>query len=331
MEFLFMLIAALGGGFFGAAIGANFAFVMVGFSLLAAVGSAIAGAPEMSNLMFSYVAFGPFMGPHVAFAGGVAAAAYAAKRGYQDSGKDIVLPLARLGKPDVLLVGALFGGIGYLLQQAVGMIPWFGTHTDTVAVSIIVSAFAVRLLFGDGKLLNAEKFNKGPGGRFAPHQDSSWLRYQEKPGQMLTIGAFAGILAAGVSVILSVNYPAIGAFGNANTLPFAISAITICLLNMGYNVPVTHHMTNIGGMAAIVFYPFLAGAPSIAAAGWVPSAAIAALLVGALFGVLAAFVCEWMARLFLARGTTHIDPPAFAIFPMNTLIMLIAALLPAVS
>jgi len=330
MEFLFMLIAALGGGFFGAAIGANFAFVMVGFSLLAAVGSAVAGAPEMSDMMFNYVSFGPFMGPHVAFAGGVAAAAYAARRGYSDSGKDIVLPLARLGKPDVLLVGALFGGIGYALQQAIHLIPWFGNHTDSVALSIIISAFAVRLIFGDGSLLNLDKCNPS-GPRFAPHGDSSWLRYQEKPGQMLTIGAFAGILAAGVSVVLSTSFPAVAAFGNANTLPFAISAITICLLNMGYNVPVTHHMTNIGGLAAIVFYPYLAGAASISEAGWVPEAAVGALIVGAVFGVLAAFLGEWMARFFLARGTTHVDPPAFAIWPMNTVIMLIAALLPAVS
>ena len=49
MEFLFMLIASLGGGLIGAVLGANFAFAMVGFVLLAGVGAAVAGDPNMSS------------------------------------------------------------------------------------------------------------------------------------------------------------------------------------------------------------------------------------------------------------------------------------------
>lgn len=326
MEFLFLLIASLGGGFFGAAIGANFAFVMVGFSLLAGIGAAAAGAPDISSMMFDYVAFGPFMGPHIAFAGGVAAAAYAARKGYTDSGKDIVLPLARLGKMDVLLVGALFGGLGYVIQQGVLLIPWFGTHTDAVAFTIIISAIITRVAFGDRSLLNPEKFSV-TGGKFDPTDDYNWLRYQEKPSQAATIGIFGGILAAGSAIVLATNFPAIGALGNGNLMAFAISAITICLLNMGYNVPVTHHITNIGGLAAIVFYPALAGATSMADAGWVPGAAVLALIVGAIFGMIAAFLGEGLARLFQARGVTHFDPPAFAIFIGNTLVWVVAAIL----
>lgn len=330
MEFWFLLLASLGGGFFGAAIGANFAFVMVGFTLLAALGAAAAGSPELSTALFDYVAFGPFTGPHIAFAGGVGAAAYAARRGYLESGRDIVSPLAQLGKPDVLVVGGLFGALGFTVQQGVLQLPWFGTHTDAVAFTVIVSAFVARFAFGDRSLFNPEKFATA-GGRFSPHEQSNWIRYQETPGQITSIGAFSGILAAGVSLVLATSFPLIGTLGNANTLPFAISAITICLLNMGYQVPVTHHITNIAGMAALIFYPSLAGASTIAAAGWNPGAATAAVGIGAVFGVIAGFLGELFARLFQGRGSTHIDPPAFAIWTGNTLIWVVAGAVGALS
>lgn len=315
-----MLIASLGGGFIGAALGANFAFALVGFVLLAAVGAGAAGAPEMSSMLFGYVAFGPFVGPHVAFAGGVAAAGYAAKKGYLETGRDVGTPLAKLGKVDVLVVGALFGGLGYLVQQGITHIPWFGTHTDSVALTVVVSAVVARYLFGNRSLLNPERY-AATGGKLSPNDENCWVRYQEKPTQLLALGGLAGLLAAGVSVMLATHLPSIA--GSANTLAFGVSAITIAFLNMGWGTPVTHHMTNIAGLAAVSFYPVLAGASTITAAGWNPVAAVAALLVGAGFGIVAALLGELFARLFLARGNTHIDPPAFAIWVCNTLVAVV--------
>ena len=104
--FLFGLIAAAGGGALGAAIVGNYAFGFTGLMILAAFG---VKAATGSSVWFDYVAFGPFFGPHVAFAGGAAAAAYAAnKRHYMvpnahlsnsdvaQTGKDVSEPLARL-------------------------------------------------------------------------------------------------------------------------------------------------------------------------------------------------------------------------------------------
>ena len=66
----------------------------------------------------------------------VAGSAYAAMKGYTDNGKDIAQPLARLGKPDVLLVGAATGVVGWLLVSYVfGKIPWLGGHTDAIALA----------------------------------------------------------------------------------------------------------------------------------------------------------------------------------------------------
>jgi hypothetical protein len=70
------------------------------------------------------VAFGPVFGPHIAFAGGVAAAAYAARRGELDDGADIITPLAGLATLDVLLVGGVFGAAGAIaIRSMFGLIP----------------------------------------------------------------------------------------------------------------------------------------------------------------------------------------------------------------
>ena len=92
------LIAAFGGGVFAAAIGGVPAFIMTGvFSIVGAV-AGMCGAADASNILINYFAFGSFFGPHVAFAGGVAAAAYAKKKGVSENGADIVSALAGLAK-----------------------------------------------------------------------------------------------------------------------------------------------------------------------------------------------------------------------------------------
>ena len=69
---IFGAIAAIAGGFFGAAIGGNNAFGFTGVLIFFAFPIALATG---SAIGFEYMAFGPLFGPHVAFAGGVAASA----------------------------------------------------------------------------------------------------------------------------------------------------------------------------------------------------------------------------------------------------------------
>ena len=108
--FLLGLLAAAAGGFFGAAIGGNFAFALTGFCVLFAWGIAVTPVGSTlgidPSIAFNYIAFGPFVGPHITFAAGAAAAAYAAHKGYIPSGKDATSPLAGLGRPSVLMVGS---------------------------------------------------------------------------------------------------------------------------------------------------------------------------------------------------------------------------------
>ena len=71
-SYLLGLVVAVAGGFFGAAIGGNFAFAITGITVLTSFGIYLG---TDSTAGFTYLAFGPFVGPHVAFAGGVGAAA----------------------------------------------------------------------------------------------------------------------------------------------------------------------------------------------------------------------------------------------------------------
>ncbi len=304
---LYWLLLAAAGGVFGTMIGANYAFSFTGVTILLGFGVAAATG---NTMVLDYVAFGPAFGPHIAFAGGVAAAAYAARKGYLASGgKDVNSPLAGLGKPDVLLVGAAFGMGGYIFQRIVTHIPWFGTHTDTVAFTVITSGVLVRIMFGRTGVFHAIT---------KPEGATRWLDWQETPGQLLTVSAFAGLFASGIATMLVGYIAPLSKNGNvivanAQTIPFAISALCIFFVAGGLRFPVTHHMTISAGLAAVITFNNT-------------GSGLAAILVGTIFGVIAGFAGEYAARWTYAHGDTHIDPPAAVIWLMNTLAVTTLAL-----
>lgn len=347
---LFWLIAAAAGGFFGAAIGALQSFIFCGLTVLLGVLGVFGNSAAATFI--SYVPFGPVFGPHIAFAGGVAAVAYASRRGYAN-GKDIVTPLITLGRVDVLLVGAGFGVLGYLLHAGITAIPWFGGHTDGVAVTVIVSALIARFAFGTSgltgvlagpvrsargaraELVASPRLSGQPRhapsetpdapletrelpavtgwARFAPTETASWIRYQEKFAQVTVLGVFAGGLSAGIAVMIAENVPS--AAGVAPTVGFGISAFSLLFLSLGMSVPVTHHMTLIGGLAGVAFLPVVGGS------------LVAALLIGAVCGMVAGWLGEFFSRFWHIHGDTHIDPPASAIWLMTTVVLALTAAL----
>jgi len=330
----FWLIAAAAGGFFGAAIGALQAFIFCGLTVLLGVVGIFGNA---SAAFISYVPFGPVFGPHIAFAGGVAAVAYARKRGLAE-GKDIVTPLITLRQPTVLLVGAVFGMLGYVIHAAIAAIPWFGGHTDSVALTVVVSALIVRFAFGSSGLVTVMSRRKSRSGlvgalsaggdsahstpdaevpeptgwaRFAPTETNNWVRYQEGfyPNSML--GLFAGGMAAGIAMMIVHSIPA--AAGVAAIVGFGLSAFSLVFLVLGMSTPVTHHMTLIGGVAAVAFLPIVGGNM------------VAALIIGAVFGMISAWAAEFFARFWHIHGDSHIDPPASAIWLMTLLVLGLSA------
>ncbi len=289
MDFsIISFIAAFGAGIFGAAIGALPAFIIFGVLVLAGVATALGGGPDF----LGPVAFGLF-GPHIAgFASGVAAAAYAANKGKLANGRDIATPLMGLADPATLAIGAIFGGLGYVINWLFNLVgfPW----TDTIALTVVVSAIIARIAFSKTGV-----FGKPPQGtsRMAmPAEANKWLPWQSSTGQIALIGLGGGLMAA----FFATNVPNVG-----HVIGFAISAVSLIILQFGGKVPVTHHITLTAGVAAM---------------------ASGSLIWGALFGLVAAFIAEYVSRLFLVYGDTHIDPPAVTIALLTSLSLLLAAL-----
>ncbi len=301
------LLGALAGGFLGATIGAVGGFVFAGFAVLAGIAALIgSGEPVLLNEF----ALGPFFGPHICFAGGVAAAAYAGRRGWIDSGRDILTPLVSLGKPSVLLIGAAFGAFGWIVQKLVALIPWFGTHVDSIAFTVVLSAVVARLVFGRTGLIGRHADGLKGMRRFSPTATHVWLAYQQRPGMALALGLFLGALSAWSAITLLAAYPdAPGVI----LLGFGVSAASLVFLAMGLSVPVTQHITLISAAAVGIFGDALADLP------------VVLVLVGALAGAAAALLGEVFSRFWLIRGDTHIDPPASAIWPLTLLMWGIAA------
>ncbi len=283
------ILVAFGAGIFGAAIGALPAFIFVGFLIL--VGIAIQAAGGGTD--FLNIPLGPAWGPHVAgWASGVAAAAYAAKKGKLETGRDIATAIMGLNMPDALLIGGLFGIVGYVLNWAFGLVGF--AWTDTIAFTVTISAIIVRVIWGNGVF---GKISAGQS-RFAPDDGSKWLIWQSDLKQRVVIGLGGGLMSAYFALVL-------GPENGGVLLGFAISAASLVFLQVGVKIPVTHHITLVSAVAA---------------------AASGSLIWGAAFGVGAALLGEYIACTFLIYGDTHIDPPAATIAAMTSLSLLFAAL-----
>lgn len=282
------LFAAFGGGLLGAAIGAVPAFIFTGLLAIAGVAAAASGGTELIG-----VAFGPVIGPHISFGGGVAAAAYAGSRGFIKTGRDVGSPLMGVGRPDVLIVGGVFGCIGWLLNEGltvVGAKSW----TDTIALTVVCTGIGARLSFGKTSLFGTVGTPKGR--RFRPDDSATWLPWQQDFAHVVPISIGVGL----VSAYLAGNS---GLRAGGNVLGFGISTTILTFLIMGQKVPVTHHMA-------------LPAALAIAHGG--------GLFLGAACGLAGGLLGEIASRLFLIHGDTHIDPPAVGIAAMATILQLAA-------
>ncbi len=314
-----MFIAAFGGGLFGAAIGALPAFIFTGIMVIAGEMLFVAGdlasqipglsgaAQEAiqtgSGAVTGLIAFGPFFGPHIAFGGGVAAAAFAAKKGMIDAGKDILTAPTKAGARadfwQVLVVGGVFGVIGHLIHASLAEI---GTPTDTIAVGVWVSALIVRVVLSPGKTGLMGKHDPSvASSRLGLPADRSiaWLPFFSRVESLVLVGASVGVLS-GFAAYLT---------GSA-VIGFGIAASSLIFLETKGPMPVTHHIALPGALATLAM---LDGGMAL----------FGAIIVGGIFGVLGALVGELHARLFHNWGDTHIDSPAFAIFILTTVVILV--------
>lgn len=309
MDFsLVFLLAAFGGGAFGSAIGGQPAFIFTGLMVFIGIGVSLSGSDYD---FLGNVAFGPVFGPHISFGGAVAAAAYAGRRGEIDSGRDIASPIAQF--PTAILIGGVFGMGAYLVQTVLAallVVPGDSGlfYTDTVAITVAISAIVVRLMFGRTGLFGSMTEEANARGRFVADGNQVWVVHQQGLLQSSVLGIGGGLLAGFIVITFAQASPDNLAF--VANLGFGISAVSLVMLQFGFNGPVTHHMTLPAGLAAVAILS--GGGPETLA---IIAAAVAGI-VGALFG-------ELYSRLFLIHGDTHVDPPAFAIFTMTTIIVLL--------
>ncbi|HEU0119313.1 MAG TPA: hypothetical protein VFQ91_02230 [Bryobacteraceae bacterium] len=214
-----LLPVAIAGGAMGAALGAGPAFIFTGVFVLIGVAIAAAGGGKE---FIGNVAFGPLLGPHVSFAGGVAAAAFAAKRGYHPTGRDIGRGLMGLNRLDVLAVGGLFGGLGLVVQSAIAA-TGAGPMTDSIALTVFLLAILTRLAFGKTGLWGDRS------------QPGEWLPFQRDWTQVAGIGAVLGFTSAYLT-------QTIGVAKGGDVTGFGFAAVTLLFLHTGTTVPVWHHI-----------------------------------------------------------------------------------------
>jgi hypothetical protein len=346
---LVLVVVAFAGGAFGAAVGGLEAFSVAG--LLVVVGEAVNLASESvpdpsgvtaalgSSGLTATLGLGPLFGPHVAFAGGAAAAAFAARQGYLDTdfryheAKNVTYALGP--RADVMAVGGAFGvvGVGLAYGSAGLGLPW-----DPIAFSIVVSGVLHRVALGypligtvrgDG-VLDMTPFERRI--RRSPRADGGvvdrsgvdsegttggerrfavepWLPHQYEWGQVAVLGAVVGVLGA------FVTYRTASPF-----LAFGVAATTLLFLCVGVErFPVTHHVALVSSLAVVG----LAGGATTSAGLSADVNLLVALLVGAVFGVVTALVGELAQRLLYAHADTHLDPPAVAIVVGTALIALL--------
>jgi predicted outer membrane lipoprotein len=106
-------------------------------------------------------------------------------------------------------------------------------------------------------------------------------------------------------------------------LAFGIAAATLLFLCVGVErFPVTHHVALVSSLSVVG----LAGGAATPAAVAGEVGLLAALLVGAAFGVVTALAGELAQRVLYAHADTHVDPPAAAIVVGSFLVALLDVL-----
>lgn len=220
-----MLLAAFGAGVFAAMVGALPVFIMTGFIVIAGLtGGNLAGAENWG--LIGTVGFGIFLGPHTTFAAGVGAAAFAKKKGLMETG-DITVPLIKFNNVSVLIMGGIFGVVGYLINYLLMEI--IGVPTDTIALTVVISAMIARLAFSDKGLI--------------PSLKTGNKQYFPK-GENLKISVLLGAAIGTVSAYYAI------ATGDT-VLAWSLSAIGLIFVQMGSGGYAFHHIGIVSAIASV--------------------------------------------------------------------------------
>lgn len=272
------LVASFGGGLLGACMGALPAFILTGIVAIAGGVASLAGA---ADLAIGNIAFGSLLGPHVAFAGGVAAAAYAGKKGKIESGTDILSPLNGTADYMVLIVGGIFGVLGFVIHYFYSAV--LNLQTDLPGVTVFTLAVITRLVFGKTGLL----------GKFEGEGKRTYFTLGQGLIYNIILGGGIGVAVGYVAASLIASGTDTELLGAYPIICFGISAASLIFTQIGFAMPSTHHITLPAASAAV-----MSGNP----------------IMGLVFGVVGSLLGDFVGNTFNSHCDTHIDPPATAIF-----------------
>ena len=289
---LFNILAAFGAGALAASIGAVNAFIMTGIlAIVAGVGTCLG----VDTGFTAAVAFGTVLGPHMSFAAGAAATAFAKKKGYIDNGCALGQGLAFLGKADVLVVGGVFGIIAYLIADFVvakifgGLIP-FGT--DNPGMTVVISGIIARLCFTDNGIKS-----KNP----------TLLAKGDALVALLVRAIALSLMAGGTGVALDAAGYSLAGW---NLILFGLAAVSLLFPGMAS----WHHIGIISGYATMIGV----GA-GLGGFGVVVLAVVA--------GILVALLCNMENCLINTEVDSHIDGEGFSICLMTIVLNVVASIL----
>lgn len=294
MELLLAILASFGAGTLAAAMGAVNAFIMTGvIAIVGGIGQCL-GLANAAGL-YSTIAFNTVFGPHISFAAGVAAAAYAKKIGKLENGCNLGLGLASLGEPSVLLVGGIFGVIGlfignYLVPFVFGQLIPIGT--DNPGMTVMISGIIARLVFGQRGLFSA---------------DRKFISSGKDLGMVVLRGISYSLMVAGTGVALNAAGIDISGY---NIIIFGCAAVSLIFAgNASW-----HHIGIISAYATMVAIG--AGLGSIVT-----------VLLAVVCGLAVALICNIENCLINTDVDSHIDGEGTSICLMTIVVNIIAAVL----
>lgn len=293
------LIGAFGGGVLAAAIGGVPAFIFTGLTVIAAVMGGAAGAPAIGAL-----SFGSVFGPHVAFGGAVAGAAYAKSKNLLEAGADVVTPLFKTGDASVLCVGGVFGIIGFLIQHLLGPLlggSVFGNAgwTDTVGMTVVVSGILSRLIFT----------KSGITGKYEGSEPRKYFPEGKRLSFLIVFGIGVGVCFGGLAAVfgnagLAGDAFAAYLFANTASIAFGIAAAMLMFACAGLPFEGYHHVAITSAATAIAVFSST-------------MSPIGAIVGAAVMGAIAAVWGEVAGLIFNSYADSHIDPPAVTIFTLQ--------------
>ena len=289
---LFNILAAFGAGALAASIGAVNAFILTGIlAIVAGVGTCLG----VDTGFTAAIAFGTVLGPHMSFAAGAAATAYAKKKGYIDNGCALGQGLAFLNKADVLVVGGVFGIIAYLIADFVvakifgGLIP-FGT--DNPGMTVVISGIIARLCFTDNGIKS-----KNP----------TLLAKGDALVALLVRAIALSLMAGGTGVALDAAGYSLGGY---NLIVFGLAAVSLLFPGMGS----WHHIGIISAYATMIGVGAGLGGFGV-------------VILAVVAGILVALLCNMENCLINTEVDSHIDGEGFSICLMTIVLNVVASIL----